>query len=1026
MRPELSPRFLPSAVVAAVIALTGCRPSAPPPPPPAPPVVVASPFDAMRIFRDSVRRSPDHLAVVARDLVARKDVEGLHRFVRDQIRTLPDDDDGFSAPTRAMRWGTRGALRYGAGTPREKAELLAELYREAGFEASVATGRVALPDGDPLVLLRGPERPPFAPRFAPGEEAALTASLSGVPPSPRVMPLDPGDEAAAALAARLVALSGESAGAARPPRSLRSIELPLVRVATPAGERLASPNLPGAELDRPRLIGKPSAAPAASPCPSVRIAIQMSRSSAPGDRVELVGAEWRADELAGRQVIVGFAPPVPAERLVSMRVGDVHVVVPVLALRGADVPATDLAAQTRTGRAITLGGEVVEVAPDGSVRIDGEAVAEPEGSAELLARVTSLEVRARSVTYPTVSLAVAARDAKGAVVDGLPASAFVVRDGAPVVAMLTRNHPAPRVLLLLDGSRSLPAAFRDRGAVELSREIAERLLGDDPTLRLRVRAVGESPLAEPWLADPAEVEASARRHLPRTFESRLWQTLSQARTAANPTVVVLITDGAATDAPSPEFLARIAAGPPAVVVGVGRADGKSLAALAASTGGEAVTASGPEDAVRAIQRLVAARAAAAHRLRYTAPAGATGERTVRVELAGRDVSATTTYTVPAEADRVAPDALSGLYVSVQVGADRYARTLVEGSPGEVEAALLGTALLSFEGDAPTPSAWIDDVLTGMLAQEPLLRAVNSRDRKAIVAELSRAPYGVPPEPFAFFPRLWRSGDGEVVTFSQGLSAVLTTSRRRPDLPGLRRVDVLPMLRVATVGAEAEARTLRTMERTARLALAEQARYETSTGALLAGKELAVVPAGRKVETVLRGADGAGIASLFRVADDPVWRARIRYVAQDGSTGAFWAVTPRNGTLIGVLPDGSGGGEVEEINAVFRRATNLLNNIGVAASVMGASFGFGVLLSLEQTKLSKLHAATLTLATLEVQPGDIGNVDDLACGIATGAVGPVLGAAGAKTASEVADWIGKMDAAMGAWAGTNICSRLTAK
>ena len=890
----------------------------------------------------------------------------------------------------------------------------------------MVVGRVPLPDGDPLVLLRGPERPAFAPRFAPGEEAALTGSMSGAAPSPRGMPLDPGDERAAALAARLVALSGETPGAASPPRSLRSIELPLVRVATPAGERLASPNLPGAALDRPQLIGKPTPAPAASSTPSVRIAIQMSRASAPGERIELVDAEWPADELAGRQVIVGFPPPVPAERLLSMRAGDLHVVLPVLALRGADVPATDLAARTRTGRAVTLGGEVVEVAADGSVRIDDEPAAEPEGSAALLARVASLEVRARSVTFPSVNLAVTARDAKGVPVDGLPGSAFVVRDGAPVVALLTRNHPAPRVLLLLDGSRSLPAAFRDRGAVELSRAIAERLLGDDPTLRLRVRAVGESPLAEPWLADPAEVEASARRHLPRTFESRLWQALSQARTAANPTVVVLITDGAATDAPRPEFLARIRAGPPAVVVGVGRADGKALAALAAATGGEAVTASGPDDAVRAIQRVVAARAAAAHRLRYTAPVGATGERTVRLELAGRDVSAATTYTVPPEADRVAPDALSGLYVTVQVGADRYARTLVEGSPGELEAALLGTALLSFEGEAPTPSAWIDDVFTGMLAQEPLLRAVKSGDRKAIAAELSRAPYGVPSEPFAFFPRLWRSGDGDVVTFSQGLSAVLTTSRRRPGLPGLRRVDVLPMLRVATVGGEAEVRMLRTMERTARLALAEEARYATSTGSLLSGRELAVVPAGRKVETVLRGADGAGLASLSRIADDPTWRARIRYVAQDASTGAFWAVTPRNGTLIGVLPDGSGGGEVQEIEAVYNRATNLLNNIGVAASVMGASFGFGVLLSLEQTKLSKLHAATLTLATLEVQPGDIANVDDLACGIATGAVGPVLGAAGAKTAAEVADSIGKTDAAMGAWAGTSICARLTAK
>jgi len=43
---------------------------------------------------------------------------------------------------------------------------------------------------------------------------------------------------------------------------------------------------------------------------------------------------------------------------------------------------------------------------------------------------------------------------------------------------------------------------------------------------------------------------------------------------------------------------------------------------------------------------------------------------------------------------------------------------------------------------------------------------------------------------------------------------------------------------------------------------------------------------------------------------------------------------------------------------------------VAASMLGG--GFGARLSVEQTKLSKLHAATLTLATHDVQPGDIGS------------------------------------------------------
>ena len=153
------------------------------------------------------------------------------------------------------------------------------------------------------------------------------------------------------------------------------------------------------------------------------------------------------------------------------------------------------------------------------------------------------------------------------------------------------------------------------------------------------------------------------------------------------------------------------------------------------------------------------------------------------------------------------------------------------------------------------------------------------------------------------------------------------------------------------------------------------------------------------------------------------RSSVRLVAADASTAAFWAVAPRNGTLIGVLPDGSGGGEVQEIDAVFNRAKRILDNIGVAASVLGAGFGFGVWLSVEGTKLEKLHAATLTIATMEVQPGDIGSPGDLPCSIATGAIGPVLGAVGARAAATVVGWLGTADAGMGAWGGGGICSRL---
>ncbi len=1020
--PTISRReLLQAAAAAAVLGVAGCRRGKD-----VAHVLISSPFDEIRILRDSLRRSPDHLAVIARDLVAKRDAAALHLFIRDQIRTLPDDESGFSSPVKAMRWGTRATIRCGAGTPREKAELLAELYRAAGFTAEVVSGRILLADGDSSLLLRGHVAPSFAPSLTKGERAALEAASIGRPPIARAaQPLDPDDRVASALAAQLAVSAGSFLGSGVQPASRRSIELPLVRVRTAAGEQLANPNLPGSAFNAPQLIGKPSLAGSASPTPSVRLAILMSRASAPTERLELVSAEWTASELAGRQAIVGFPPPVPASELLTMRISSVRSVMPMLALRGGDLRAADYAAQTRSGRAITLSGDLIDIGADGAVRVNDEPVSDSGGDATLITRVASLEARARVAAFPSVHLAVTARDAAGAVVEGLPASAFTVQDDVPVLASLVRNRRMPRVLLLLDGSRSLPESFLDSGAVQFARLIAERLLADDPTLRLRVRAVGETPAIEPWLSDAADVEQSAQKHLPKSFESGLWRSLAEAHTAADPTVVVLVTDGRATDTPRTDYVSRIAAGPPAVVIAVGNVDTKTTAALAELSGGEATRAADPEAAVRSIQRLVAIRTAAAHQLRYAAPIDATGVRTVRVALVGRDIAATANYTVPAPAARVKPESISGLYVSVQVGRETFERPLVEGPADEVEAAFFGTAVLTFEGGAPTASAWIDDVLTGMLAQEPLLRAIAKKDRKAAAAELTKAPYGVSPDIFSYFPQLNRASDDAVITFADGISAVLTTSRRRPGRAGLRRVDVLPLMRVATAGGPPEGQPLRTLTRSARLALIETTGFSTSTRSLLEGKSLIVVPPGREVGSVLKDADGARVGMLAGVADTPLWRARVRLVAADASTAAFWAISPRNGTLIGVLPDGSGGGEVEEINAVFDRAKTILDNVGVAAAVLGAGFGFGVWLSFEGTKLQKLRDATLTIATLEVQPGDISSLGDLPCSIATGALGPIVGRLGTvgKLASEALDWIGRADAMAGAWAGGGICSKL---
>ncbi|MDW8101150.1 MAG: hypothetical protein RML36_16880, partial [Anaerolineae bacterium] len=157
--------------------------STPPPPTPSPTPPPLTFFEALETMRRAVRTSPDHRIARAEALIAARDAEGIARFVREAITVYPDGEGGMSNPTRGWRWGTRATLRGGAGTPREVAELLAELLRRAGFQAEVVEfstgGQITTAE-----VLRRAQPAPFAPPLDEATLAAIQRALDLPPPEP--------------------------------------------------------------------------------------------------------------------------------------------------------------------------------------------------------------------------------------------------------------------------------------------------------------------------------------------------------------------------------------------------------------------------------------------------------------------------------------------------------------------------------------------------------------------------------------------------------------------------------------------------------------------------------------------------------------------------------------------------------------------------------------------------------------------------------------------------------------------------
>ena len=360
------------------------------------------PFGVWEKLRVAVRASPDHLAAEADRLVAAKDAKSLFELVRDRIATYPPS--GIDGAVTEMRWGARGTLRGGAGTPREKAELLAELYSRAGFSASIVVGSATV-DPKESTASRAylhAKAPVFAPNVDDATLAVWTKEMAqtGTPAPP--LRIDPDDMERKALVAALSAVLPASAqaalGAYDATLSTVSIgDVPLVAVVVGGKTTYACPMFADATFGASMTDGTPVPAKPASPPSTVVVELAIATTANPMKRVSIVKGTYAADALAGRQILVQLAPATDLDTLARLRFVDVHAFKPVLSVRGADVDPDADPSFVTIGTAVTTRGEIIETAADGTVSINGKPLFSPSdvdpSAAKKVASVSVLGVR---------------------------------------------------------------------------------------------------------------------------------------------------------------------------------------------------------------------------------------------------------------------------------------------------------------------------------------------------------------------------------------------------------------------------------------------------------------------------------------------------------------------------------------------------------------------------------------------------------------------------------------------------------
>jgi hypothetical protein len=809
------------------------------------------------------------------------------------------------------RWGVRATLRGGAGSARDKVDVLAELYRRAGLPAEVVVGRLA--DDVDITSIHRPVRRTFAPavdegsvarwRKASGATAATTAD--------RAAAVRADAAARADLAKQLAAVLPDRRAAELSTPTNRAV--PLVRVVVDGREMFANPLVPGARLGASHTRDKPSPAFGPGLGIPVRIRLLAATTADPRTLKPLVEAEYQAEDVVGRQLLVSFRPTTAMAELVRLRPRDVGTFLPLLSLHGPDLDAAAAARLAQGGPAITLDGQVIEAKGD-ALLVDGTPLAAPDPRAG--ARVAKLAVDVAGGTFPDITLRVNAVDAAGKPVTGLPASAFRLAEGPTKLGlrMTANTSPPPRVVLVFDRSGSITTGPEP---VAFATELARRLFARNPDAAMAVMAVSGTSAPDDFpLRTPAAVGAAVGRLT--SYGSEILEALAYAG-EPGPTVIVIASDFREQENRAEklaELRSRVGAGAPVVAIGIGDVDKAAQAGIAALTGGVATQGADVDRTVAATDAFLRRREAQPYRLRYRAPLDGPAERTVTLST-GTGVTGTATYRVPPAPERTVGAAFAGLYLGVSVdrepevvrvlaGVDQNRAKFGDPVPAsaveEVRGLMFGTTLVSFEGAAPSLGTWLDDLLTARIGTKPFYDAAVAADEQRIVGALEgglpHLPWIVP----ALHPPV--SGDGDL-TFETGLRAVLHVDRPQFGTGRVRRADVLPCTRLATLGPDRVRAFDRTLERSAALAVAEGRAFRTSTWNALRGKRLTLVPKGFVRPDALAFAPEAARGHWRALLDD--WNDHHRLVPADGTPVAFWAVEPGTGSVLGVLADGSGGG-----------------------------------------------------------------------------------------------------------------------
>jgi hypothetical protein len=889
---------------------------------------------ALKLLRDAVRASPDHLAQRATDLVSKRDAAGIVEFVRSDIAVIPSLSEGDGAPS-SRTWGSAATLRGGQGTLRDRAEMLADMLTRAGFKAQVAVAN--RPTSVTLESLYQPRAAAFAPDQSRIDLAQRILRQAKYPaassPSPVSAAPDPTQAILNALPQSLQVAPVRS--------DLLPTRVPLV-VFDDSGKKRYAYAMGGVAVTDTA----PSALDTEDAGPIHTIDITVSAVSNPppgsvtprGRIVDLVTASWPADKVVGRQVLLTFVPPQGAKAVVEDGLSPFPVRLPILRVQTGAAPTAADTSLIAVGALVTVQGDVLGSAAGAAPPSPGAGMAGPFGTiqvlsdparAQALARVAAIQATVNASAFPEIELDVALADSSGAPVDGLDAGSLTVMEkGAPVDGFTLYSNvkvqQRPRVLITSDvGAADQWPTLAAKTAFENGLDAALAALAAKTPFDIQFNPVGQPPDPGAWVLPQAGALASALSKAHEALDDP-WLSVGGPVLEQGVVAIVLLSDMNTGDT-DPVRLPTLkrsltAASVPVFTVPTGAVNQATAAEIVSLSGGAAFDpsdSSAPTKIAQLLAPLVSKWVGTAYRIRYQTHTDGPSQRGVTIGLAGRpQPRATANYTVPA--NPVPPPAFSGLYVTIKFGPLMAMRRLAGleigsrfGAPigalddpiavAETRAAINGVTTIAIEPGTPTTAALLEDVIASSLSLAPLLPIWPPESADKL---LQAIPGGILRTPFAL-PSLLRPTRIDPATVP--LLRVAIFQERAGSGAIEQHADLAVGLNpVAPITTDRHAAFKATTATSVAACAAEATTYPDSAYALLSGRALTAIASGDS------GTLNAWIAKR-PVGKQTAWQTVARVydsyhlvLPSAGDADAMWVVDPATGLAKAVLLDSSGG------------------------------------------------------------------------------------------------------------------------